>query len=139
VKKLRDRILTVVLTVTILITIASVGTVMWAYESKVSDQKDVRLEIIPVKLVPGSQAQFKISMNTHSIELNYDMVKLSTLKDDRGREYQALKWKGAPPAGHHRSGVLEFTSIARDAKSITLRIINIAGVPERIFEWKVEQ
>ena len=78
-------------------------------------------------------------MSTHSVELNYDIVKLSTLKDGMGREYQALKWNGDPPVGHHRSGVLEFPAIAKGTKSITLYIKNIAGVPERIFEWKLNQ
>jgi hypothetical protein len=50
-----------------------------------------------------------------------------------------LKWTGDPPAGHHRSGVLEFPAIAKGAKSIKLYIKNIAGVPERTFEWKLEQ
>jgi hypothetical protein len=139
VENLRSRILTAVLSVAILITIVSLGTGTWALESKSSDEKNVRLEIIPVQLAPGSQAQFKIQMTTHSVELNYDMVKLSTLKDDRSREYQALKWTGSPPGGHHRSGVLEFPAIAKGSKSITLYVKNIADVPERIFAWKLEQ
>jgi len=92
-----------------------------------------------VQLVSGQPVTFKIQMNTHSVELKYNMVKLSTLKDDAGREYQALKWNGDPPVGHHRSDVLEFLAIAKGAKLITLYIKNITGVPERIFEWRLEQ
>lgn len=49
-----------------------------------------------------------------------------------------IKIPGDPPAGHHRGGVLEFPAIAKGTKSITMYIINIAGVPERTFEWKLE-
>ena len=50
-------------------------------------------------------------MSMHSVPF-YDMAKLSTFKDHTGREYQALQWNGDTPAGHHRSGVLEFPAIA---------------------------
>jgi hypothetical protein len=110
----------------------------WAYRSQSSNAKSVRVEVTPVQLIPGKPATFKIQMNTHSVELSYDLVKLSTLKEDAGREHQALKWDGDPPKGHHRSGVLEFPAIAQGTKSITLSIKEIAGVPERTFEWKLE-
>lgn len=137
-KNLREYILSF-LAFVVFITIVGLATGGWAYESKSSNLKNVRVEIMPAQLIPGQPAQFKVQMTTHSVELNYDMVKLSTLKDDTGREYQALKWDGDPPVGHHRKGVLEFPAIAKDTKSITLYIKNIAGVPERLFKWTLEQ
>lgn len=137
-KNFRDYIWSPILAFVIFITIVGLDTGALAYESKSSNVKNVRVEVMPVQLIPGQPVTFKIQMSTHSVELNYDMVKLSTLKDDMGREYQALKWNGDPPAGHHRGGVLEFPAIAKGTKSITLYIKNIAGVPERTFEWKLE-
>ncbi|MFH2121623.1 MAG: hypothetical protein ABIJ25_14685 [Pseudomonadota bacterium] len=137
-KNLRGYILSF-LAFVVFITIVGLATGGWAYESKSSNLKNVRVEIMPAQLIPGQPAQFKVQMTTHSVELNYDVVKLSTLKDDTGREYQALKWDGDPPVGHHRSGVLEFPAIAKGTKSITLYIKNIAGVPERLFKWTLEQ
>jgi len=139
VKNFRDYILLPILTLVIFITMVGLTARGWAYESKSSNLKNVRVEITPAQLIPGQQATFKVQMTTHSVELNYDVVKLSTLKDDMGREYQALKWDGDPPVGHHRKGVLEFPAIAKSTKSITLYIKNIAGVPERLFKWTLEQ
>lgn len=126
------------LTFVIIIAVTGLAAGAWAFESQSSNVQNVRVEVIPVQLVAGQPAVFKIRMNTHSVELSYDMVKLSTLKDDKGREYQALKWNGDPPGGHHRNGALEFQAITAGVKSITLRIKTIAGVPERVFEWKLE-
>lgn len=138
-KNLRDRILLLFLAFVVFITVVGLTAGTWAYENKSSNLKNVRVEITPAQLLPGQPATFKVEMTTHSVELNYDMVKLSTLKDDAGREYQAMKWDGDPPVGHHRKGVLEFPAIAKGAKSITLYIKNIAGVPERLFKWTLEQ
>ncbi|MFA5180540.1 MAG: hypothetical protein WC405_04410 [Syntrophales bacterium] len=136
-KYLKDDMRLHVLAFIIFIAVTGLAAGAWAYESKSSNVQNVRVEVTPVQLVAGRPAIFKIRMNTHSVELSYDMVKLSTLKDDKGREYQALKWNGDPPSGHHRSGALEFPAIATGVKSITLRIKTIAGVPERVFEWKL--
>lgn len=110
-----------------------------AYEHKSSDENNVRIEIIPEQLGPGRQAKFNIKMNTHSVELNQDMAAAAILKDDQGRKYRPLNWNGSPPGGHHRSGVLEFPIIGEKAKSVTLYIKDVADVPERIFEWKIER
>lgn len=137
-KNLNEHILSF-LAFVVFITMIGLTTGGWAYESRSSNLKNVRVEITPAQLLPGQPATFKVKMTTHSVELSYDMVKLSTLKDGTGREYQALKWDGDPPAGHHRSGALEFPVIAKGTKSITLQIKNIAGVPERLFKWTLEQ
>ena len=110
-----------------------------AYEYKSSDENSVRVGIIPEQLAPGKQAKFNIKMNTHSVELNQDMAAVSILKDDKGHEYRPIRWDGSPPGGHHRSGVLEFPGIGKGAKSVTLYVKDIANVPERIFEWKIER
>lgn len=111
----------------------------WAYEHKSDNTNSVRVDVVPVQLMSGKQAKFEIRLNTHSIDLSYDLVDISFLKDNQGREYRAAAWKGSPAGGHHRSGVLEFPAIAKDTKSITLYIKDIADVPERTFEWKLEK
>jgi len=77
-------------------------------------------------------------MNTHFVDLSQDMVSVSTLEDDRGRSYQPVAWEGSGPGGHHRKGVLEFPEIDGSAKSVKLIIREVADVPERTFEWKIE-
>ena len=113
------------------------ATSVSAYERQSSNKNSVRVDVVPIELNSGKPAKFKIRMNTHSVALDFDMAAISILKDDQGREYQPLNWKGSSPGGHHRSGVLEFSAINAGSKSITLHIKNIAGVPERVFKWKI--
>jgi hypothetical protein len=109
-----------------------------AFEAKTSNENQVTLNIKPVQLVAGKPAIFKVRLNTHSVDLGYDMVRVSMLQDSQGREYKAIRWNGSPPGGHHRSGTLEFPELKGSPKSVKLVIKGIAGVPERMFEWMIE-
>ena len=125
---------------TLAILLASVGLITEAnaYKSKSSREASVSVEVKPVQLRPGQPARFEVKMNTHSVELDYDMVVVSTLVDDNGTTYQPLQWSGAQPGGHHRSGTLIFPDLKGAPKSVTLVLKGIANVPERVFEWKIE-
>ena len=108
-----------------------------AYESVTSRANNVTIDVVPVQLEPGQTAKFEIRMTTHSVELSQDIIAVSTLKDDQGGNYQPAKWQGSPPGGHHRQGVLEFPVLKGSPKSARLVIREVAGVPERTFEWKI--
>ena len=110
-----------------------------AYKTKSNNENRVRVDVRPVQLSPGKPAQFEIRMNTHSGDLSQDLIAVCTLTDSSGREYQPTNWDGSPPGGHHRSGVLEFSELGEEAKSITLVIREVADVPERVFNWSIEQ
>lgn len=110
-----------------------------AYETKSNKQNSVRVDVRPVQLLPGKPAKFEIRMNTHSVDLSYEMVAVSTLKDNQGREYQPIHWEGSSDESHHRQGILEFPKLETNTASITLVIRKIAEVPERIFEWSVKR
>jgi hypothetical protein len=82
-------------------------------------------------------------MDTHSVDLDrYDLKDLAVLKTGAGLELQPITWD-APKGGHHRSGTLVFPatppdgglSIDADALTLTLVIRDVAGVPERTFQW----
>jgi hypothetical protein len=109
-----------------------------AYSSLTSSENSVTVDVRPIQLRPSQPAEFEVRMNTHSVDLSQDMVSVSTLKDDQGRDYQPVAWKGSGPGGHHRKGVLEFPVIDGSSKSVKLTIRNVADVPERTFEWKIE-
>jgi len=134
----KQRISTKVLGALIVFAAISLAANVWAYERRSSNANSVRVDVVPVQLSSGKPAKFEIRMTTHSVELSYDMVAVSILKDDKGGEYRALVWNGSPPGGHHRSGELEFPVTDNSAKSVTLYLKNISGVPERIFEWKLK-
>lgn len=108
-----------------------------AFESKASRGNGVRVDVVPVKLAAGQAAQFKVRMNTHSVEIDQDLTAVSDLRDDQGRQYRPAKWEGSPPGGHHRKGVLSFPALESSARSVTLTIRDIAGVAERTFTWAV--
>ena len=109
-----------------------------AYERISNRENRVRVDVVPVQLESGKSAKFEIRMNTHSGDLSQDLVSVSTLKDDNGREYRPVDWQGAPPGGHHRTGVLEFPALNGNTKSVTLVIKDVASVPERIYKWNLK-
>lgn len=88
---------------------------------------------------------FDVTMDTHSVDLDgYDLKKLAVLRNDRGQEVRATGW-GAPKGGHHREGTLRFPEktaggealIGPDTRKIELVIRDVAGMPERSFEWNL--
>lgn len=123
-----------------LIMIMGIGTTSEAnaYKRKSNKENRVRVDVVPVQLESGKSAKFEIRMNTHSGDLSQDLVSVSTLKDDNGQEYRPVDWQGAPPGGHHRTGVLEFQTLNGNTKSVTLVIRDVANVPERIFKWNLK-
>ena len=109
-----------------------------AFRSIVSRGNGVTVDVTPVTFAVGQPAKFEVSMNTHSVELGVDLIAVSTLTDDQGKEYRPVSWDGTGPGGHHRSGVLEFPALEGTPRSVTLVIRDIAKVPERVFQWDLE-
>jgi hypothetical protein len=108
-----------------------------AFDTQTNDENAVRVDDKPVALVAGKPAVFEIRLNTHSVNLNYDMVEISSLQDGGGKIYKAVEWKGSPLGGHHRRGILEFPNLEGTPQSVKLVIRGIGGVSERSFEWKI--
>ena len=105
------------------------------WETKTDDQVSVTVVITPTDLSPQStEWKFDIGMNTHSVELDQDMMKSVVLIDDQGKEYKPLKWEG-PVGGHHREGVLTFNRIMPTPKSIEMKVSGIGDVV-RSFTWQ---
>jgi hypothetical protein len=84
---------------------------------------------------------FQVAMDTHSVDLDsLDMTRLATLKTPAG-ELAPSVWD-APKGGHHRAGTLTFAATTADgqptigAGPIELVIRDVAGVPERSFQWQ---
>lgn len=103
-------------------------------ETKTDDQASVNVVITPLEF-SREQWKFDVGMNTHSVELDQDMTKVVTLIDDQGKEYKPVAWDG-PTSGHHREGVLTFSTINQKPKSIELRMVEIGGVT-RTFNWQL--
>ncbi|EKD85165.1 MAG: hypothetical protein ACD_38C00074G0008 [uncultured bacterium] len=104
--------------------------------SSQSDEKgDVAVKVTPISLEPGKQAKFEVVLDTHSVELIYHMVKISSLSDNQGNALNPVSWSGGL-GGHHLKGELVFPPLKMDAKSIELFISGIDGF-DRSFSWNI--
>jgi hypothetical protein len=99
----------------------------------------VEFAVTPLNLGdPGETLDFEVSMNTHSVDLAWDLASLSTLRTDTGLEVHGLSWPGS--SGQHVGGALRFPSqvdgraLLEGAAQVTL-VIRDAGAPERVFTW----
>ena len=107
---------------------------------QINSEGSVEVEVTLVEISDASDSwQFKIVLNTHSVELDQDLTKITLLVDDKGNEYQPLSWEGTPPGGHHREGILTFNSISPQPSSIELVVKDIDGIKERKFTWDLKQ
>lgn len=103
-----------------------------------NDEAQVSVQVTPITLEAGKPAIVEIAMNTHSVELDTDMLQAAVLRDDAGNEYKPQTWDGPGAGGHHRAGKLTFAPLPADARTLTFVLKNVAQVPERIFIWKLE-
>ncbi len=81
---------------------------------------------------------FLVSFDTHSEEVNDDVKNISVLRDSNGKEYMSREWKGDPPGGHHRNGILSFSPIVPRPDSISLVIKRFGEEKERSFVWDIK-
>ena len=109
-----------------------------AFPARVSDAGRVVIEVRPLNLDrPEDTLHFQVAMNTHSVELNYDLTRLAVLRTDRGDEVTPVLWDGAR-GGHHVNGTLYFPAMdMKDVQWTELVIRDVAGVPERTFRWEL--
>jgi len=107
--------------------------------TRTNDEASVTVAITPLNLKDKSAAtlDFKIALNTHSVDLGYDLTAIATLSTDAGEKVQPAKWDGPAGGGHHREGTLSFPQFKNRGQSLTLTLRGIADVPERTFTWKV--
>ena len=107
-------------------------------------QGSVEFAVAPLNLkAPGATLDFTVRMNTHSVNLDWNLAAQSTLKTDTGLEVNGANWPAG--SGHHFEGTLSFPSQTADgkallagAKSLTLTIRD-TDVPERVFVWPLGQ
>ena len=119
------------------------ATVLPAAAAELGAQKSsaggVTVAVTPQNLAASAKSwDFKVVLDTHSGELNDDLVKSATLFDDKGGRHVPLKWDGAGPGSHHREGVLRFNPISPQPQSIELRIQRPGESAPRSFRWQLK-
>jgi hypothetical protein len=103
-------------------------------------QGAVTFELTPLNLAaPGATLDFGVSMNTHSVNLAWNLAAQSTLATGTGRQVQGQSWPVGN--GHHYPGTLRFpaqtadgASLVAGAKRLTLTISG-TDVAQRVFVW----
>lgn len=95
----------------------------------------VDIEATPVQLELGKEVIIELSLNTHSVELDFDYAEISYLEDNNGNKYKALKWSGEK-GGHHLGGMLTFEKLEENAQIVTLMISGIEN-KDVFFEWEL--
>ncbi len=76
---------------------------------------------------------FDVKLDTHSGSLDYEMAKISYLRDSNGNIIKPESWDGGI-GGHHFDGTLKFPQF-NDRAGFELVIQDVAGVNERILKW----
>jgi len=101
-----------------------------------NDEGQVTVSVTPLDVSETASAwRFEVRLNTHAVPIAQDMMSVAVLGDGTGYEEKPLAWQGDPPGGHHRKGELSFKPISPRPSSVTLRIREVGGVPERAFTW----
>lgn len=107
----------------------------------------ITLAVEPLNLhnTAAQTLDFKVTLDTHSGELNFDLRKLVTLRVG-DKEIQATAWQPASASGqsaHHVSGTLRFPTTDAAGKllltaetPVVLIIRNLGGSNEQSFAWK---
>lgn len=106
-------------------------------ETKTDKQGQVTVKITPQNF-SGTQWKFAIVFDTHSVDLNQDIMQIVELTDNQGTIYKPIAWEGAEPGGHHREGVLLFDAIHPAPVYVELKIKKVGGIAERSFKWYLQ-
>jgi len=98
----------------------------------------VMVAVQPVDLSSGAGSwNFDVTLNTHVHPLEQDLTRVSVLVDANGAKHAPLAWKGDPPGGHHRKGVLEFAPVSGSPAYVELQMRGVGGPAVRKFRWQL--
>lgn len=108
-------------------------------ETQTSSARGVTVKATP-KNVAGDAAtwEFAVVLDTHSQDLNDDLLKSAMLLDPEGKQNAPIAWEGAAPGGHHREGVLRFKALSPRPQAIELQITRPDETATRSFRWQLQ-
>jgi hypothetical protein len=122
----------------ILVTLLAAGAFAAELAAQRSSSGGVTVAVTPQNLAASAKSwDFKVVLDTHSGELNDDLVKTALLLDGKGGRYVPIKWEGAGPGGHHREGTLKFSAVTPTPTTIELRIARAGEAAPRSFRWQL--
>jgi hypothetical protein len=87
----------------------------------------------------GDDATFQVAFDTHSVNLDvYSFEKIVRLRDGRGGELIPTAVEDVQGSGHHRKATVRFAWPEPKPKVLELVVKDVAGVPERVFQWTLQ-
>ncbi|OGC50063.1 hypothetical protein A2716_01165 [candidate division WWE3 bacterium RIFCSPHIGHO2_01_FULL_40_23] len=95
------------------------------------------VEVLATPKLSSTAFEVSFVLDTHSVELNYDLTLLAVLTNEEGETLTPLKWKGDALGGHHRKGQLFFQPFPTMPKTLDLVINEIEGESVK-FTWEVK-
>ena len=101
--------------------------------TQLDSQAEVEVSATPTVL-DQSGVTFAITLNTHSVDLDYDFASISTLVAD-GQRLAALRWEGER-GGHHLQGKLVFPPLPQQSRTLQLVLFGVGGV-DRTLTWQL--
>lgn len=107
------------------------------YQSQALRFGAVDVEVVPKNLRVGEEIVFELSLNTHSVELDYEYTSIASLQDNLGGNYKTLNWDGGEN-GHHIKGQLTFESLKDGLESVSLELSGIDN-QTNIFTWELPE
>lgn len=102
-----------------------------------NEEGNVTVIAIPEILTIYKPPIFKLTFDTHTVDLSFNVAAVSKLIDDTGKIYINVRWDGTPPGGHHRTGTLVFQEPLQQTKYVDLVIMRVSGIQERRMRWKL--
>lgn len=109
-----------------------------ALAPQTSEQAAVTVKVTPQNL-QGNYWEFELVFDTHSQELADDLLKGAVLVTSDGTQIAPAEWRGDPPGGHHRKGVLRFNALKPPPDTVHLRVSRPGEAKPRSFRWELKR
>lgn len=110
-----------------------------SYKEQVNEGGGVTVTVKPLILTDSGTWDFELTLQTHTVALDMDILKSVVLIDADGQEIPALVWNGDVPGGHHRTGTILFEPLNPVPDSLVLQVKDVAGVDVLTFTWKLSE
>jgi hypothetical protein len=105
-----------------------------SYEEQVDENGPVTVTVKPIDISEESW-DFEVTLQTHSVDLDMDILESVTLLDPEGEEILPDIWDGDAPGGHHRTGILMFQKIDPMPDEIRVLVKDVGEASLREFIW----
>ncbi len=98
-----------------------------------SGQKENSEAGVTITAVYLGNNAFDVKLDTHSGSLDYEMAKISYIRDSKENIIKPESWDGGI-GGHHFEGTLKFPKFD-DSAGFELVIQDVAEIKERVLKW----